>query len=812
MTTRTPQPSSGHASNHGGAGDGAEHDRNLAQRYLTLTDSMPQMVWATDADGSHFYYNRRWYEYTGLSEEQSLGFGFANALHPDDRERTLAYWQRAWRDGESYEIEYRFRRYDGAYRWFIGRANPVRDASGTIVEWVGTCTDIDDQKRDNEILQFLVEASTLLTASLDYQATLAQLANLAVPRMADWCAIDILEDGRLRRLAVAHADPAKVALAHELEQIAPPFDPDAPRGVAAVLRTGEPEMLPVIDEDLIRASIDDPQLLSAMLTLGLRSSMTVPLRTRDATIGAITLVAAESGRHFTQTDLRLALELAHRAASAIENAQLYRDLLQFRITLDQTRDCVLMFDPATLRFIYVNQGAVNQLGYSRSELLRMTPPDIKPELDEQGYRAMIQPLLDGELSSYTLEAVHRHKDGHLLPVEVSLQYVMHPGTPGRFVTVVRDISERKRAEQELRASEQRYRHLADAMPMHVWLTDLQGRGTYYNQRWLEYTGLTLDEATRDGGMHLIHPDDRESTIARWGESLRSGAPFEAEYRLRGTDSEYRWFLNRALPYRSEGDQLSYWVSTSTDIQEQKQAQKMLHDRGQELERLTTELADRNRELDQFAYITSHDLKAPLRGIANLSQWIEEDLGARASDEVRSYLDLLKGRVLRMEALIDGILQYSRVGRSGGGQEPTDVGALLDDIVDLLAPPKTVTIEVAPGMPTITTQRLPLSQVFSNLISNAIKHNSDQNVHISVTAQNEGSHIHFTVRDNGQGIASEYHERIFGIFQTLASRDRVEGSGLGLALVKKIVEHHRGRVWLESQEGQGAAFHFTWPNH
>jgi PAS domain S-box-containing protein len=543
-------------------------DQIIIQRYLALADSMPQLVWATDADGAHFYYNRRWYEYTGLTEEQSLGFGFVNALHPDDKERTLALWQRAWRNSESYEIEYRFRRHDGVYHWFIGRAMPVYDGNGTIVEWVGTCTDIDEQKRANDVLRFLVQASSLLTASLDYESTLTQFATLAVPHIADWCAIDVFEERQLRRLAVAHVDPRKVALAHELERMTPPFDPDAPTGIAAVLRTGKPELTPVIDQGLIRQAISDSELLDATLSLGLRSSMIVPLQTREHIIGAITLVSAESGRYFNEEDLELGVELARQAASAIENAQLYRDLLQFRTTLDQTRDCVFMCDPNTLRFFYINRGASDQVGYTQQELLQMTPLDIKPEFDEARYRAFIQPLIDGSVASHTFETVHRHKNGQLVPVEVTLQYVIDPGIPGRLVAVARDISERKRAESAIRASEQRFRHLADAMPMHVWITNVEGQGTYYNERWLAYTGLSQEQAQQGAARDLIHPDDVEMALTRWDEALRSGTLFECEYRMRGIDGQYRWFLLRALPYRNDDNSISHWVGTSTDIHEQ----------------------------------------------------------------------------------------------------------------------------------------------------------------------------------------------------------------------------------------------------
>ena len=164
----------------------------------------------------------------------------------------------------------------------------------------------------------------------------------------------------------------------------------------------------------------------------------------------------------------------------------------------------------------------------------------------------------------------------------------------------------------------------------------------------------------------------------------------------------------------------------------------------------------------------------------------------------------------MEALIDGILQYSRIGRVKGDIVQVDVGALVDEVADLLAPPATTIITVQPGMPSVRTTRLDLQQVFQNLLNNAIKHGQRADLRINVGWRDTGQFYEFSVSDNGPGIASQYHERVFVMFQTLAARDKVEGTGLGLSLVKKIVEYQGGRIWLESSEGQGAIFRFTWP--
>jgi light-regulated signal transduction histidine kinase (bacteriophytochrome) len=229
-----------------------------------------------------------------------------------------------------------------------------------------------------------------------------------------------------------------------------------------------------------------------------------------------------------------------------------------------------------------------------------------------------------------------------------------------------------------------------------------------------------------------------------------------------------------------------------------------------LAQTTANLEKRNSELDQFAYIVSHDLKAPLRAIANLSQWIEEDLEDQLTEDTRHQMDLMRSRVHRMEALINGLLQYSRVGRMRAEIEIVNVEELLTEAIDSLAPPPEVTVKVMPGMPTLMTERLPLEQVFANLISNGIKHNQRPNGQVVISVQDQQDFYEFAVADNGPGIAPEFHDKVFLIFQTLEARDKVENTGVGLAIVKKIIEDKGGTISLISELGQGATFRFTWP--
>lgn len=253
-----------------------------------------------------------------------------------------------------------------------------------------------------------------------------------------------------------------------------------------------------------------------------------------------------------------------------------------------------------------------------------------------------------------------------------------------------------------------------------------------------------------------------------------------------------------------------------DITERKQAETVQQERAQELNALNTALFQtthllqkHNQELDQFTYIVSHDLKAPLRGIANLSQWLADDLVGLLPEPNQQQIRLLQERVHRMEALIDGLLEYSRVGRTTSVAETVDVAELLADVIDLLAPPPTFRLEIAPGMPTLTTDRLPLSQVFANLIGNAIKHHVRAAGRVKISVEDLGDCYQFAVSDDGTGIAPEHHEQIFTIFQTLRASDNQENTGIGLAIVKRLVEKQGGTISLESQVGQGTTFRFTW---
>jgi signal transduction histidine kinase len=255
-----------------------------------------------------------------------------------------------------------------------------------------------------------------------------------------------------------------------------------------------------------------------------------------------------------------------------------------------------------------------------------------------------------------------------------------------------------------------------------------------------------------------------------------------------------------------------WVrdQEKAHVERLEEDQRAAEKHAEALAMVSAELVRSNRELEQVAYGASHDLKAPLRGIATVCDWLEEDLADAITDDARKHLAQLRSRVRRMGAIVDGILAFARVGQARAQPEPVDLGDLLRDVVDLLHPPEGATIVIASGMPAARVQRQLLEQVFSNLIGNALKYARRPDPRIDVGIAETGRFYEFWVADNGPGIAQQYHERIWSLFQRLESQEEIEGTGVGLALVKKSVEGQGGRVWVESQVGQGATFRFLWP--
>jgi PAS domain S-box-containing protein len=359
----------------------AELRRESEERYRFLAEAQPDQIWTALPNGELDYVNHRALDYFATRFSELVENGWTEVVHPEDLGQMLDRWQASLATGRPYENELRLRRAtDGAYRWHLTRAVAMTEKTGAVVKWFGSNIDIHDQKRAEEAQRFLVDAGAALAASLDYRSTLAAVAKLAVPRIADWARVDVIEHGRLRTLAVEHVEPKKIELAFELARRYPE-NPDAEQGPPLVIRTGRSELAAEISEERLAELAQDDFHLGLVRELGVQSYMCVPLVAQGQLLGVISLVAAESGRRYGPDDLALAEELARRAGTAVENAQLYRaaeERAQAARVLETVGDGVFVVDTDGVVRLW-NRAAETISGIPRDAIVGYPLVELLPE-------------------------------------------------------------------------------------------------------------------------------------------------------------------------------------------------------------------------------------------------------------------------------------------------------------------------------------------------------------------------------------------------------------------------------------------------
>lgn len=475
---------------------------------------------------------------------------------------------------------------------------------------------------------------------------------------------------------------------------------------------------------------------------------------------------------------------------------------------------------------YCNRAALEMHDFASMEECFKTQPEFRNIYEVS--------TLDGDVVPYEdwpMQRLYRGEEVHNLELRLRrldieweriIRYggssvIDQSGKPVVFLTHL-DITQRKQMEMRLRESESRFRRMANAAPAVLSITDTDNAVTFLSRSWYEFTGQTEAEALGVGWLDAVHPDDRERSLAALADAVEQRAPFAIDYRLRRHDGEYHWTIGAGRPFVAADGSWQGYVSSVIDIHARKLAEQQVHQLNSELEQRveqrTAQLAAANKELEAFAYSVSHDLRAPLRAINGYARILLEDYHATLDADGQRLLNIVSRQAQHMGTLIDDLLTLSRLNRAEMNFSTIDMGALVPSLFSESTTPEerertdfcVQDLPPSQGDPTL------LRQVWLNLLTNAVKFSSKRERSIIQVGSTpaEGETIYW-VRDNGAGFDMRYAHKLFGIFQRLHSEREFQGTGVGLAIVQRVVARHEGRVWAKGQVDQGATFYFALPN-
>jgi PAS domain S-box-containing protein len=895
--------------------------------YRQFVETLPQLLWTCSADGAADYLSERLLAYLGVSKEQMLGTGWLDSIHPDDRRHAAETWSRAVATGSEYHCEYRFRRYDGVYRWMDARALPRRDADGNIVQWFGACTDVHAQREVQEALRIEQQRLETMAAvspqllhsfrqspegtySLPYVspaftklfgvsaeevardsaglfaryhpedqpgmvATLIESGRTLSPWRYEW-RVDV--PGRGEIWVEAHSMPVRdpdggitwhgslddvterkrrEAALRESElrfrQIANAID-----HVFWMMETEPAERItyvsPAVEKVWGRKPeefYEDPRLWAACIHEDDRGRVLATFEEwvqapherqfqveyRVQRSGHDVRWVLDRGWPIPDPNAR-GLRLAGVVAEITERKSFEQALLASNERYEQIAESVnhvfWVLDLGPVRRVsYVSPGFEAIWGRKREEIYE--DPDLWmksiDERDRPSAKKAYERWLAHPDSEQALDTEYRilRPDGSTRWLhDTGRSKVDASGRPLRVSGVAEDITARKEAEVALRDERDRLAKMAATSPVllqsYRWRPDGSVSFPFGAERLSPLFDVPAEVLERNArpALERIHPDDRENTVKRLDESRVNLTPWDDEFRLVHPDRGVIWVEGHSVPVL-EPDGAIVWHGAIMDITERKRSEEQIRhlnvaleervaQRTAELEAANRDLEAANRDLEAFSYSVSHDLRAPLRTINGFSQALLEDFGAALPEDAQRYLTTIRTGGLRMGQLIDDLLAFSRLGRKPLKQRNVDVVALVRDCLEELGLPlRSEATEVVLGeLPPCIGDPSLLRQVFLNLLSNAFKyarHRRPARIEIGSSVDSTGRVVYF-VRDNGTGFDMTYAHRLFKVFQRLHREEDFDGTGVGLAIVKRIVLRHGGKVWAEAAPDQGATFSFT----
>lgn len=778
--------------------------RESEERFRIMADNLPQIIWVHDAEGQQQFVNQTFCEYFGVSREEMRKSRWQALMHPDEGHAYTKEFAAAVHERRAFHGEVRVQRGDGQWRWLESWAHPRFSPQGEFLGHVGTSLDITERKRTEAALAAHAHqqgALYQLADDLHRSASLEDVfeAALKAVRSALQCSrasILLFDEKGVMRFVAWHGLSENYRKAVEGHS---PWQANAK----------DPQ--PVIVDDVQASAVSD-SLKAIAKREGIHALGFIPVLSDGRLMGKF-MAYFDAPHHFAEDELQVCLTIGHQLAFGIDRQRAEQALRESQQRLQQAISIetvgVLFFNLAG-QILEANRAFAGMSGFSREELVALTDWKVltAPEFLEATARAAGELAQSGRTKPYEKQFVR--KDGSRWWALCAPRRVRGAGRESECVEFIVDITERKQVENALRESEERFRNMADHAPVIIWVTGADDQCTYLNQRWYDFTGQPPGAGLGFGWFEAVHPDDREPAKNVFLPAKERREPFQVGYRLRQRDGEWRWMMAAATPrFGTDGKFLGH-IGSIADIDDQKRLAEKLERTVQER---TLALDQTIQQLETFSYSIVHDMRAPLRSMRSFATLLESEQGDKLDPQGHDYLSRIINSATRLDTLITDVLAYSRVSMNQAEQHRVDLDRLLMEILNHYpqfqeAAPH---ISVARPLPHVLGNAALLTQVFSNLLGNALKFvPPGRQPRILVRAEPHDRRVRLWVEDNGIGIDPQQKERIFGLFQRLHRTDEFAGTGVGLAIVKKAVDRMGGTVGVESVAGQGSRFWFELP--
>jgi PAS domain S-box-containing protein len=518
-------------------------------------------------------------------------------------------------------------------------------------------------------------------------------------------------------------------------------------------------------------------------------------------------LVAERTSELSALNQRLQLEIESRKVAEKEVAKREK---RFRALIENISDGIVLNDENTM-VLYQSPSVTRILGYTfeerqRKPVLNYIHPDDKDE-----FLKLYEELASQPGQPLPFQFRFKHKDGQYIWLEGVVTNLLHDRNVNGYVANYRDISERKAGEDSLRQERYLLRTLIDNLPDYIYIKDTDFRHIINNKANVELIGASSEaETIGKTVLDYFDPQLAHQFMEADRNVLASGQPvLNLEEKIIGHSNEIRWLLTSKIPL-VERDEIVGLIGISRDITELKKAELVLRDLNASLLNQASRLSESNAELERFAYVASHDLQEPLRTVRSFLQLLKKRSYDQIDAESHQYIDFAVDAAERMKQLISDLLDYSRVGAIQEKMECVDMNVVVQQTLETMREriiSGGAEFKILP-LPAVTGVKTQLMQLIQNLISNAVKYRGNANPEITIEGSEELTHWKFSVSDNGIGIDPRFHDKIFVIFQRLNHDNQTKGTGIGLAICKKIVESHGGKIWVESKPEAGSTFHFT----